>query len=41
MSHKYKVVLSWWNRFHSEMMVNNAVKKGWITEDEAKEIINS
>lgn len=38
-SAKYKMVEAWWNRWHSETMVTNAVEKGWITEDEAKQIM--
>ncbi len=37
-SEKYEIVASWWNRWHSETMVDNAVKKQWITKEEAEQI---
>lgn len=40
MSGKYKKVKGYYNSgFWTENMLKNAVKKGWITEEEYKEIV--
>ena len=39
-SKKYDVVVAWWELWHNETVINNAVEKGWITQEEAQEIMN-
>ena len=38
MSKKYNMVRHWWELWHDKTMIENAVKKGWITAEEYKEI---
>jgi len=38
-SKKYATVKKWWDTWHDETMVENAVAKGWITQEEADEIM--
>lgn len=39
-SPKFKMIKIWYNKgFWTKEMVMNAVKKGWLTEEECKEII--
>ena len=38
-SKKYATVKKWWEMWHDETMVQNAVDKGWITQEEADEIM--
>lgn len=37
-SPKFNTVQAWWNRWHDEAMIRNAVTKGWITAAEYEEI---
>lgn len=37
---KFKMIKIWYNKgFWTKEMVEDAVKKGWLTEDEKKEIL--
>lgn len=39
-SAKYSIAVAWWQLWHSETVINNAVEKNWITEEEAQEIMS-
>lgn len=38
-SAKYNIAVAWWQLWHSETVINNAVEKRWITEQEAQKIM--
>ena len=38
-SKKYDTVKKWWENWHKVYMVEDAVVKGWITQEEAEEIM--
>lgn len=39
-SAKFNIAVAWWQLWHSETVIQNAVEKGWITEEEAQQIMS-